>query len=114
MSSHSRDDSAFYKTNLWASGPILKDRLFFFAMYEQRDSNSRDIDTIEAWVTRGDNAFWGGKLDWRINDNHLLELLAFSDKAKSATTTHDYVWDTPSWGRRLARASAVPVARTTR
>ncbi len=95
----SRDDSSFYKTNVWASGPILKDRLFFFAMYEQRDSNSRDIDTLEAWVTRGDNAFWGGKLDWRINDNHLLELLAFSDKAESATTTHDYVWDTAFLGQ---------------
>ncbi|GAB1407902.1 TonB-dependent receptor [Thermomonas brevis] len=90
----SRDDSAFYKTNIWASGPIVQDRLFFFAMYEQRDSNSKDIDTNAAWITRGDNGFWGGKIDWRINDNHLLELLAFSDKAESTTTTHDYIWDT--------------------
>ncbi|GHC06035.1 TonB-dependent receptor [Thermomonas carbonis] len=90
----SRDDSAFYKTNIWASGPILKDRLFFFAMYEQRDSNSKDIDTTQAWITRGDNGFWGGKIDWRLNDNHVLEFLAFSDKAESTTTTHVYDWDT--------------------
>ena len=89
----SRDDSAFYKTNLWASGPILKDRLFFFAMYEQRDSNSKDIDTNQAWITRGDNGFWGGKIDWRINDDHLIEFLAFSDEAESTTTTHAYDWD---------------------
>ena len=89
----SRDDSAFYKTNVWASGAIVKDRLFFFAMYEQRDSNSKDIDTDEAWLTRGDNGFWGGKIDWRISDNHQLEFLAFSDEAKSTTTSHDYDWD---------------------
>lgn len=89
----SRDDSAFFKTNLWASGPIVKDRLFFFAMYEQRDSNSKDIDTNAAWITKGDNGFWGGKIDWHINDNHLLEFLAFSDEAESTTSTHSYDWN---------------------
>lgn len=50
--------------------------------------------TNEAWKTqKGDNGFWGTKLDWRINDNHLLELLAFSDKADSVTTYYDsYDW----------------------
>src|SRR3546814_11366433 len=74
----SRDDSSFYKANVWASGPIMKDRMFFFAMYEKRDSDSQDIDTIEAWKTSSNNDFWGAKLDWQLNDNHLVELLAFS------------------------------------
>src|SRR3546814_20350573 len=63
-------------------------------MYENRDSNPRDIDTIEAWYTDSNNDFWGGKLDWRINDNHLLELLAFPDEAESDTTKYNYDWDT--------------------
>ena len=41
----------------------------------------KDIDTTEAWTTKSDNGFWGSKIDWQINDDHLLELLAFSDKA---------------------------------
>ena len=102
----SRDDSAWFKTNVWASGPLVRDRLFFFAMYEQRDSNSKDIDTNEAWITRGDNGFWGGKIDWRINDDHLLEFLAFSDKAESTTTTHDYVWDTEFLGQANGESTA--------
>ncbi len=102
----SRDDSSFYKTNVWASGAIVKDRLFFFGMYEVRDSQPRDIDTNEAYFTKGDNDFWGGKLDWRINDNHSLELLAFSDKAESVTSTYDYDWDTSVRGDKTGEASA--------
>src|SRR3546814_12891754 len=59
--SRSRDDGSFYKTNVWASGAIIKDRLFFLGMYENRDSNTRDIDKNEAWYTARNNEIRGGK-----------------------------------------------------
>lgn len=103
----SRDTSPFYKTNVWASGALVKDKLFFFAMYEWRDANSTDIDTTEAWKTNSDNGFWGGKIDWRINDNHSLELLAFSDKADSTTTTYEaYDWDSDTLGEPAGTSTA--------
>jgi hypothetical protein len=102
----SRDKSSFFKTNVWASGPIVKDKLFFFAMYEKRDADSQDTDTNEAWRTNSNNDFWGGKLDWHINDNHLLELLAFSDKAESTTGSYDYDWDSAALGGKLGESSA--------
>lgn len=94
----SRDDSSLFKTNVWASGPIVKDRLFFFGMYERRDADSRDIDREEAFYTNSPNDFWGAKLDWQITDDHLLELLAFSDEAESTITNYDYNWDTATLG----------------
>ena len=100
----SRDKSPLFKTNVWASGPIVKDRLFFFAMYEERDSDSRDIDTSEAWKTKSDNNFWGAKLDWQIADDHKLELLAFSDKADSETTNYEYDWDTAMFGAEQGKS----------
>ncbi|MBE2292610.1 MAG: carboxypeptidase regulatory-like domain-containing protein, partial [Xanthomonadaceae bacterium] len=36
----SRDRSSFLKANAWASGPLIRDRLFLFAMYEQRQTGS--------------------------------------------------------------------------
>jgi outer membrane receptor protein involved in Fe transport len=94
----SRDDSPFYKLNLWASGPLVKDHLFFFAMVERRDADSNDYDDLEAWKTKSNNDFWGAKLDWRINDDHSVEFLAFSDKGDSITHNYAYDWDTDTVG----------------
>jgi len=103
----SRDESSFYKANVWASGPIIRDRLFVFAMYEKRDSDSQDLDEVrnnpndpgQAWKTRSDNDFWGGKVDWQLSDDHLLEFLAFSDEQESITTSYpDYDWEANTFG----------------
>jgi hypothetical protein len=88
----SRDSNSFYKTNVWASGPIVKDKLFFFAMYENRDSSPKDFDGNVAFLTKSNDDFWGAKFDWRINDDHSLELLAFSDKAESPADVYAYTW----------------------
>ncbi|GAA0887697.1 TonB-dependent receptor [Rhodanobacter soli] len=102
----SRDVNPFYKANVWASGAIVKDKLFFFGMYERRDARPQDIDTTQAWKTKNANNFWGAKLDWHINDNHLLELLAFSDKAESATSNYRYTWDNAKFGDKLGESTS--------
>ena len=96
----SQDKSSFTKTNVWASGPIIKDRLFFFGMYEVRDSESRYTNASgNQWFSsESNNGFWGGKVDWNITDNHLLEVMAFSDEADSTTGSYGYNWDTKTVG----------------
>src|SRR5688572_29632332 len=67
---------------VYASGPILKDKLFFFALYEARDYNPVNTDDAGAsfFDEQNDDAFWGAKIDWQINDRNLLELLGFADE----------------------------------
>src|SRR5690606_5624577 len=88
------------KANVWASGPIVRDRLFLFAMYEARDSDSKYSSTGGGEWFRGEasDGFWGAKMDWRVNDDHLLELLAFSDETETGTSTYAYDWDTGEVG----------------
>src|SRR3546814_17489901 len=45
-----------------------------------------------------DDAFWGTKIDWQVNDNNLLELLAFSDENTEVTEVYDFDLATGSRG----------------
>jgi len=94
----SHDRSSFTKANVWASGPIVTDKLFLFAMYEQRDSYSGSTNASgSSWTdTNSDNGFWGAKMDWNITDDHLIELLAFSDEGDSDSDIFAYDFDAGS------------------
>jgi outer membrane receptor protein involved in Fe transport len=98
----SEDRDSLVKTNVYASGPIIKDKLFFFAMYEARGSSPRNTDNAGQVLTsnNADNGFWGTKLDWHINDSNLLEFMAFSDKDKNVGDVYDYDYDTHTIGNK--------------
>lgn len=97
---NSRDRSSFMKANVWASGALVKDRLFLFAMYEQRESDSQYyIGGGSTWnESDSGDGFWGAKLDWNITDDHLLELLAFSDETENVTDVYNYNWTSETLG----------------
>ncbi|HVR82293.1 MAG TPA: TonB-dependent receptor [Luteimonas sp.] len=72
---------------VYASGPIVKDRLFFYASGETTD---RSIQTVGVRNAIADVNFrdltfqiprYLAKVDWNITDNHLLEFTAIGDKS---------------------------------
>lgn len=66
--------------NIWASGALIQDKLFYYVMFNPR---SLEVETEQASTTSTDESsstFWGGKIDWYITDDHLLEVTYFSDE----------------------------------
>lgn len=98
ISSH--DGGTHNKLNVWGSGAIVKDRLFFFGMYEARDNRAFSTSNDGSTFNNGkaDDGFWGGKLDWQITDNHSLSLLGFSDSNQNVADVYRYDYLTGTRG----------------
>ena len=78
--------------NIYLSGPIIEDTLFFYVLYNPRDiSNEYVSGTSSFYKDSTDDAFWGGKIDWQITDDHKLEFTGFSDSR--TTTSSQYVYN---------------------
>lgn len=93
--SRSQDFDDAMRLNLWASGPIIRDRLFFFAMYEGRRLRPEATGDDGESLTRSeaDDGFWGTTLDWQVSDNNLLSLVAFSNRNRTLGNVYAYDYD---------------------
>lgn len=76
----SQDTVERSEANVWLSGPIWQDHIYFFGFYNWRDFESGSFDTSGTRTTSTqDDPFYGGKLDFYLNPDHRLELTYFSD-----------------------------------
>lgn len=91
------DENTAWDVNLWASGAIIQDTLFFYVLYNPRsdvfDYNGREnqvgADAVQSvFRDEDEDAFWGAKIDWYINENNILELTGFSDKSDELNYTY--------------------------
>ncbi len=72
-------------------GPIIRDRLFVFGLYNFRDRetfNGSSAGTGTRVMT--DDPFYGAKVDFLITDDHRLELTYFSDEQEQTTETTSF------------------------
>ncbi|WP_262692646.1 TonB-dependent receptor [Kordiimonas aestuarii] len=76
-----------FKANVHLSGPIIKDKVFFYALFQPRLNNGEFYNTTGSSFSdyKDNTGFWGGKVDWFITDNHSIEGFVFSDKSKEVT-----------------------------
>lgn len=75
------------RVNAYASGPILKDRLFFYAIVQGTDTSTKSYGNTRSTDSQEDQPQYLVKLDWNISDNHILEYTRFRDETKTEFTT---------------------------
>jgi hypothetical protein len=89
------DERDNWSQTFYASGPIIKDHLFFYGIYEAQSSEQTDTSETkspaliaanrrpnmalrQSWVD--ESPTYGGKLDWVITDSHRIEYTYINDE----------------------------------
>lgn len=92
-----RDENSFNEANVWLSGPILKDRLFFYGIYNplkeqfQGAGDTRNSDGGTFTATERTSDRWLANLEWYVTDKHSVRLTGFNTKRER--TDRNYVYD---------------------
>ena len=88
---NSADTTDGWRANLWASGALIKDRLFAYALISYARTDADTFGSVLATTntdSRNKAPQWVLKMDWNISDNHTLEFTGFSDKNTTYTDTY--------------------------
>ncbi|WP_019960864.1 TonB-dependent receptor [Woodsholea maritima] len=99
------DERSLSELTLEAGGPIIKDRLFFYGLYQLRDEETRDSSFIfaDTRVSKSDDPFWGVKLDGYITDDHHLEFTYFDTSRENNIVSYTFDGDTRQTGGEAGR-----------
>ncbi len=105
LSNNSKDtfDGSNTTSAVWASGALIPDRLFAYALFQYSHTTSfQNYGSISSAFNRSGHdksPTWLVKLDWNINDNHLLEFTSFSDITRTTTDVFTTLDDSEGIGR---------------
>jgi hypothetical protein len=92
--------------NIFASGALIEDRLFFYALAQQKEYDGESYGKLSgrAFKSSESTTFWLANLQGYITDNHRIELLAFNDEADFITDTFEYDYPTDTLDANLGQS----------
>lgn len=76
--------------NYWVSGPIVEDKLFFYALYSPSEREYTYESSGQINESEWSDEFWGLKLDYIIAEGHTLEYTGFDDTRVEVEDTYEY------------------------
>ena len=95
ISANKFDERDYLNYNVYASGPIVKDKAFFYVLASPTDNESVNAGfSGNHYTDSTDETFYGAKLDWFVNDQIHLEYTYFSDESTGLEQRRDIDTDT--------------------
>ena len=98
--SHNESWTTIY--DAYVSGPLIKDKLFFYLAAEAQHAQTKTTAPVTAPTFNSHDTTspkFYGKLDWNINDDNTLELTGISTKIQdTAFNAYDYDYSTNKVG----------------
>ncbi len=85
-----QDSRSSWTSNLTVGGPIIKDKLFIFGIYNTRDNSNNFVSGASYYQDTATDPFWGVKVDWQITDDHKLEFTGFNDRSDAERNQWNY------------------------
>lgn len=76
--------------DVWASGPIIKDKLFFYAIYNPLFETREDASMWRYSEIDSNDGIWATKFNWNISENHRFDLTYFNDERDYEITSNPY------------------------
>jgi hypothetical protein len=98
---NNRDERGEVNVNLWASGALIEDKLFFFGLINQKKRQRDFADTTTYYDREGSDTLIATKIDWYITEDHILELTAWDNTEELESSKYLYSPDTNVTGDSL-------------
>lgn len=88
---NAEEQTGEWTANVWASGALVKDKLFAFALIgysEHEEDRWGNVTQANNTNDQTETPSWLVKLDWHINDANSFELTAFSDEEETTSKVY--------------------------
>ena len=85
-----RDEDSFKETSVWVSGPILKDKVFFYALFNPRKEEFEGAENTTFFSAERKSDRWLANLEWFVTDKHSLRATAFNTKRETEINNFAY------------------------
>ncbi|WP_206484342.1 TonB-dependent receptor [Thalassotalea sp. G2M2-11] len=93
-----KDNIGSTNINFWASGAIIKDKLFFFGLINQENRDSDYAESGAIYDREANDTLYALKLDWYITDDHIVEFTGWDNSSDLESTKNLYNPDTDTTG----------------
>ena len=103
---NARRSSEQTEVNISVAGPIIKDKLFYYLLFNPDNSEVTSYGLISERSTNSvlDDEFFGGKLDYYLNDTTHIEYTFFNDDTTIVSDTSEYDVLTGKLGTNIGKS----------